>query len=126
MRMKEQIQKLIEAAEIKLSDMCYQAKQDWQRMAEKGHENAYAVSVRYEALRTAAEIFADVGQAIDNEYSATNKSEEEAFVVGWVCDGCGIDICLKSAISNSNFNYCPNCGRKIEGVNEDVGKGELV
>jgi len=59
------ISEMIEVAEIKLSRMCFKAKQDWQRLQKEGHENAYAASLRYETLREAANIMADLGAAVD-------------------------------------------------------------
>lgn len=67
LRIPDKVKGIIEAAEIELSDMCQKAKQDWQRLTAEGHENVYVASVRYETLRMAAEIMADVGVAVEKE-----------------------------------------------------------
>ena len=106
----EKIRKLVEAAEIKLSDMCYSAKMDWQRMVKENHENAYASSVRYETLQMAATMMADLGQAAERE------GKPEAIIVGWVCGQCGIDKCFEASFALGDFNFCPKCGRQIAEV----------
>ena len=64
---RDKIKSIINSAETKLSDLCYQAKQDWQRLTAEGHENVYAASVRYETLRMVDEMMANVGVAIEKE-----------------------------------------------------------
>jgi acyl carrier protein len=56
----EAVKKLLEAAEIKLSDMCYKAKLRRQEMMREGHENTFAQSQYYETLRMATDIVAEI------------------------------------------------------------------
>ena len=70
---KDELLALIEAAEIKLSDMAYQAKLDYQRMVREKHENTYAMSVRFDTLRMAATMMADVGAAVDKYFLVACK-----------------------------------------------------
>ena len=99
----------MDTAESKVSDLCYQAKCDWNRLAREGHENAYAASARYEALYTCFTIIADMAQEIEN-------AQKEAIVVGWVCDSCSVDLCID--VPSSKFNFCPNCGKMVSKTSE--------
>ncbi|MDJ0305377.1 hypothetical protein [Dehalobacter sp.] len=67
------IKNMVERLEIVSADKTTKAKEDWQYMALRGHENTYATSLRYEVWREAATMFADLGAAIDKVLGGTGK-----------------------------------------------------
>ena len=60
---------------------------------------------------------ADVVEVRHGEWVCVNESENV-----WMCDGkngCGNEILLLEGTPNDNeWNYCPNCGAKMDGKGE--------
>ena len=60
----------------------------------------------------------DAVEVVHGEWACVNESENV-----WMCtgkDGCGNEILLLEGTPKDNgWNYCPNCGAKMDGGNED-------
>lgn len=67
------IKNMVERLEIVSADKTTKAKEDWQRMIAKNHENSYATSLRYEVWRETATMFADLGAEIDKVMGGTGN-----------------------------------------------------
>ena len=68
---------MVNCMESQLGAECSAAKQRWKELQLKDHPNAHAESVRYETLRHALRMAADIGQALENTESVSKGESHE-------------------------------------------------
>ena len=86
------------------------------------HTPLYKADDIYQAINDAPTV--DAVEVVHGRWNTTCLTGGFAEEWGYVCSVCGCIVSDKSRLgkyqgSNQQLNYCPNCGAKMDGGNED-------